>query len=87
MKRIIVALSLLAFVSSASMAVTIQQDGEKKESCCKKDKKSCDKDGDKKSCCKKDKKSCDKEEGKKSCFKKRNKSCDKKEATDSTKTK
>ena len=78
MKRIIVALSLLAFVSSTSMAVTIQQDGEKKESCCKKDKKSCDKDGDKKSCCKKDKKSC---------CKKRNKSCDKKEATDSTKTK
>jgi hypothetical protein len=78
MKRIIVALSLLAFVSSASMAVTIQQDGEKKESCCKKDKKECSK---------KDKKECSKGEKKSCCKKGDKKSCDKKETADSTKTK
>lgn len=66
MKRIIVALSLVAFLASSSFA-GIAQDGEKK-SCCKKDKKvcakgekSCDK-GDKKSCCKKGKKSCNTKE-------------------------
>jgi hypothetical protein len=67
MKRIIVALSLVAFLASSSFA-GISQDGEKK-SCCKKDKKECAKDkkscekGDKKSCCKKGKKSCDKKGG------------------------
>jgi hypothetical protein len=61
MRRIILGLSLLAMVASASFAVSTN-DGDKdkkcKKSCSKEEKKACSKEGDKKSCCKKEKKSC-----------------------------